>query len=150
MTTFAPMNNPSQHSAADRIAGHGLRPTPVRMLVLRLLDKAKRPLSALEIEQALDTVDRSSITRTLTLFVENGLVHMIADGSGAAKYESCPSECHHSPADMHVHFHCTGCGHTFCLPSTAVPQVKLPQGFKACSTNYIITGLCPDCATDND
>lgn len=133
------------HNIEQRIENHGIRPTPVRGLVLGVLDDSVRPLSSLEIEQALDTVDRSSITRTLSLFVEKGLVHIIDDGTSSAKYEACPSPHHHTCNDMHVHFHCRVCGRTYCLSGTPPPPVSVPYGFLPESTNYLLTGLCPDC-----
>lgn len=137
---------------------HGVRPTAVRSLILATLDKAERPISSLDIETELDTVDRSTITRTLAIFVEKGLIHLIDDGSGSAKYESCRSHSHactHDDAsdmhlgkhdDLHVHFRCTSCGRTECLPSSPIPHVSLPEGYTPVSANYIITGICADCS----
>lgn len=133
-------------SAAERIEQHGIRTTPVRELIFRAIDGASAPVSSLEIEQILETVDRSSITRTLSLFAEKGLVHLIDDGSGSTKYEACPSPHHHDSSDMHVHFHCRSCGKTVCLPDTPIPAVALPEGYIADSATYLVTGLCPACA----
>lgn len=133
-------------SAARRIEQHGIRTTPVRELIFRAIEGASAPVSSLEIEQILETVDRSSITRTLSLFAEKGLVHLIDDGTGSTKYEACPSPNHHHTSDMHVHFHCRSCGKTICLPDTAIPAVDLPEGFAADSATYLVTGLCPTCA----
>lgn len=133
------------HSVEIRMERHGIRPTAVRSLILRVIDAAENPMSSQDIESKLDTVDRSTITRALALFTDKGLVHLIDDGTGAAKYESCPSEDCHSSKDMHVHFHCRKCGKTFCLHSTAIPAVSLPSGFVTETTNYMLTGLCPSC-----
>ncbi len=135
-------------SLENRMKSHGVRPTAVRNLILSVLDNTTHPISALGIETCLDTVDRSSITRALALFTEKGLVHIIEDGSGSAKYEICRaahshaddhenSHTHHSHLnhdDLHAHFHCTVCGKTICLPS-APP-----------SATYLITGTCPACS----
>ena len=59
----------------------GIRPSPVRTLLLRALDEADGPLSSQELEGVLETVNRSSITRTLALFLKVGLVHSVEDGS---------------------------------------------------------------------
>lgn len=148
------MNKDTEH----RMTSHGVRPTAVRSLVLSTLDRAERPISSLDIETKLDTVDRSTITRTLAIFVEKGLIHIIDDGSGSAKYESCRSHSHsHSCGetgglslgkhdDLHVHFRCTVCGRTECLPSSPIPHVTLPDGYTPVSANYIITGTCADCS----
>ena len=133
-------------NAEKRLLDCGIRPTPVRLLVAKVLSEAKGPLSSLQIETELDTVDRSSITRTLSLFTSSRLVHLIEDGTGSAKYEICPSACGHSSGDEHVHFHCRKCGRTICLSATSVPSVQLPAGYTAEDARYLITGLCPACS----
>ena len=71
----------------DRMKEHGVRPTAVRSMLLKLFDRVPGPVPAQRIESELDTVDRSTISRTLTLFVQKGLLHVIDDGSGTPKYE---------------------------------------------------------------
>lgn len=133
------------------LAEAGIRPSPARILILRVLAEARRPLSSLEIETLLETVDRSSITRTLALFAEEQVVHLIPDGSGSMKYEMCHDPARHSMchdavhSDEHAHFHCRVCGVTTCLDSVHVAQPELPAGYRADSVSYIITGVCPSC-----
>ena len=107
----------------------GLRPTPVRVLVVKELMAASRPMSGKELEELLDTVDRSSISRTLVHFTEHGLVHQ------------------HRHTDEHPHFHCRECGETICLPRMQVPDMDLPEGYKGENISYIITGICAKCQT---
>lgn len=131
----------------DRILGmHGVRPSPVRTLVLKVMDTANRPLSGQDIETALESVDRSSITRTLSIFTDKGIVHTVDDGSGSVKYELCRS-CgdHGRHDDTHPHFHCTRCGETFCFSDQEIPAIRLPEGFSYSSANYVVKGLCPRC-----
>ena len=126
----------------------GLRPTPVRVLVVKELMAASRPMSGKELEELLDTVDRSSISRTLVHFTEHGLVHQISDGSGSMKYEICHNAEHkHHHTDEHPHFHCRECGETICLPRMQVPDMDLPEGYKGENISYIITGICAKCQT---
>ncbi len=122
----------------------GIRPSPVRELVVKKLIEARQPLSAAEIEERLDTVDRSSISRTLTMLCDNDAVHTIEDGSGSVRYELC----HASGAnedDQHVHFHCLSCGKTICLDDHPIPEIALPEGFSAHSANFVIKGHCAEC-----
>lgn len=130
----------------EAIESAGIRPSPVRNLVYRTLMDSGRPVSGQDIELALESVDRSSITRTLAIFAGKGLVHTVDDGSGAMKYELCRS-CgqHDRHNDTHPHFHCTRCGHTFCFEDMEIPPVPLPKGFTANSSNYVIKGICPEC-----
>lgn len=125
---------------------HGIRLTAMRLLVGRALQQADSPLSGQEIETILDTAERSTITRTLGLFLEHGLVHAIEDGSGSQKYELCLSHDHHEDSDLHPHFHCRACGRTLCLRDRPLPELALPDGFTQESASYIITGLCPACS----
>lgn len=129
-----------------------IRPTAVRILVLGALRKADCALSLSGIEARLVTVDKSSIFRTLTLFLAHHLVHAVDDGSGMLKYALCPPGCHcgeedHAGlSDLHTHFRCERCCRTFCLRGLPVPSVPLPQGFTLTSANYVLVGLCPECA----
>lgn len=132
---------------AERILEEAdVRVSAVRVLVLRALCAAKRPVSGMEIETELETVDRSSISRTLSLFASHGVVHTVDDGSGSIKYELCRDHSHeHSHKDEHPHFHCEKCGATICLENEPIPSVNLPEGHKVSSTNLVIKGLCPKC-----
>jgi len=129
-----------------KLTEHGIRPTAVRNMLVEVLDRCHGPVSAQQIEIELDTVDRSTISRSLALFVETGLLHVIDDGTGIPKYESCPSHHHHLSEESHAHFHCRNCGATICLESVPVPQSDLPEGYMADKISYIITGLCPKCS----
>lgn len=127
------------------LASAGVKPSPVRVLVCKVLQSSQRPLSTLDIEERLVTVDRSSITRTMQLFTDRGVVHAIDDGSGSTKYELCHD--HTNDDDRHPHFHCLGCGATYCLSDLPVPPAgPLPEGFSARSVNYVIKGYCPQCS----
>lgn len=123
----------------------GVRATPNRVMLLASLLRVRRTLSMADLEDLLETVDKSGISRTLSIFLAHDIVHAIEDGSGVMKYEACHGDEGHSPADMHVHFHCEGCGSTFCLESTGIPAVDLPAGFTPHSVNYTVKGLCPEC-----
>lgn len=122
----------------------GIRLSPVRELVVKVLIEAAQPLSAAEIEETLDTVDRSSISRTLTQLCEHDAVHTIEDGSGSVKYELCHSS-DDDDNDQHVHFHCLRCGETICLNDSLIPEITLPEGFTAHSANFVIKGICAGC-----
>ena len=128
-----------------RIEEHGVRPSPVRVLVLRALESAGSPMTVQEIETVLQTVDRSSITRAMAVFQDAGLVHSISDGTAAVKYEICRASHERDHSDEHVHFHCELCGRTICMPDISVPKVQLPEGFVSKKSNFVITGICADC-----
>lgn len=89
---------------AERLEKKGVKPTAVRILVLKAMMEASCAVSLIELETMLATVDRSTIFRTLNLFLAHHLVHDIEDGSGSLKYEVCPDEDTCSVDDMHTHF----------------------------------------------
>lgn len=128
------------------LESHGVRPTAVRVLIYRAAAAHANTFSLMDLEAELDTVDKSTIFRTLTLFTEHHLLHETEDGSGSKKYCVCHSEHACSPQERHVHFYCERCRTTFCLDHTFIPAVPLPEGFNAYEAEYVIKGLCADCA----
>ncbi len=123
----------------------GVRVTANRLLVLRALLNAPAPVSLIELETELETLERSSISRTLTLFADHDLVHLLEDGRGITKYELCHSHDHSAQNDEHPHFYCEKCRRVFCLDSEVIPPVAVPDGFEVRSVNYMLKGLCRDC-----
>ena len=99
---------------------HGIRPTANRILVAEALDRAGRPMSLMELEDRLLTLDKSSISR-------------------------CHSHSHHEDDDQHVHFYCEKCHRTFCLNDTPIPPVELPDDYVPLSVNYMVKGICAAC-----
>ena len=68
------------------LAKREIQPTAIRILVLQAMLKAGRSVSLLDLENMLDTIDKSSIFRTITLFLSHHLIHSIDDGTGSFKY----------------------------------------------------------------
>ena len=129
----------------DILTKRDIQPTAIRILVLQAMMQANRTVSLLDLENILDTVDKSSIFRTLTLFLSNHLAHSIDDGTGSLKYAVCGETCSCDVEDLHTHFHCEKCNKTFCLKNIPTPVVTMPKGFSLSSINYVLKGLCPDC-----
>ena len=124
----------------------GIKPTAMRLLILRTMLDTNRAVSQHDLEETLQTVDKSTIFRTVMLFMEHHLVHAVDDGSGALKYAVCGDDCTCSVSDQHVHFYCEGCHRAFCFRQQAVPVVEAPEGFVLHGVNYVLKGLCPACA----
>lgn len=140
------MKEPATDRASSMMAQRGIKPTPNRILVLRAMLAATRPVSLPELETILETMDKSSIFRVLGLFARHHLVHAIEDGSGTSKYEACHGERECTLDDMHTHFYCESCRQTFCFPAIHIPPVTLPEGFVMTSINYMVKGICARCA----
>ncbi|MDE6400100.1 MAG: transcriptional repressor [Muribaculaceae bacterium] len=125
----------------------GIKPTSNRILVLREILKSDRPLSLMDLDSILDTLDKSSISRVLTLLLEHGAVHAVEDGRGITRYETCNGDhSHEADSDMHAHFYCERCHKVFCLEDIPAPSVPLPAGFTPHSVNYMVKGFCPECS----
>ena len=124
---------------------HGVKVTPNRLLVAKALANAGRPLSLMELEAQLETIDKSAIFRTLGTFKEAHLVHVLEDSGDGVRYELCHSHHEGHDDDIHVHFYCTRCHRTYCLEDTPVPRVKVPEGYDVESVSYLLKGICPEC-----
>ena len=73
-----------------------IKPTPNRILVLKELVSATRPVNLADLENNLSPMDKASIFRVLDLFVEKEMIHVIDDGTRSFKYELCRSRTHHT------------------------------------------------------
>lgn len=131
-------------SLEELLEHHGVKPTANRLLVARALQESRRPLSLMELEEKLETVDKSAVFRTLVAFRDAHLVHML-DGD-PVRYELCHSNHEDHDDDLHVHFYCLKCHKTYCLDDTPIPQVKAPEGYAVQEASYLLKGLCPECA----
>lgn len=129
-----------------KLESRGVKPTSTRLLVYRALAEHRHALSLRELDDVLDTVDRSTIFRALTLLLEHHLVHAIEDGTGIAKYEVCEGDDDCSVDDQHIHFYCLRCHRTYCFHTIHIPQIQLPEGYTTEGVNYLVKGLCPSCA----
>ncbi|WP_321480343.1 transcriptional repressor [uncultured Bacteroides sp.] len=129
----------------ERLKRRDIKPTAIRILTLKGIMKFERAFSLTDLENLLDTVDKSTLFRTLTLFLNHHLIHCIDDGSGSLKYSLCANECDCSVDDLHSHFYCVKCHKTFCLRDIPIPVVTLPEGFTLQSINYVLKGICSDC-----
>lgn len=134
-----------EHTTTALLAEHGIKPTANRIVIAKALAAESRPVSMKELEARIQTIDKSSIFRTLTLFRDHHLVHTMEDGSDTVRYELCFSHDEEADEDLHVHFYCERCRQTFCLYDTPVPEVSLPRGYEQTSVNYMVKGLCPKC-----
>ncbi len=129
----------------SRLESKGIRPTANRILVMKTLMGEQNPQSLSNLERKMVSMDKSSIFRTLTLFLEHDVVHAFADGRGVLCYELCEEKgaCDHH--DGHIHFYCESCQRSFCMEDIHIPSFELPEGFYPHSISFVIKGECPDC-----
>ena len=129
----------------SRLESKGIRPTANRILVMKTLMGEQNPQSLSNLERKMVSMDKSSIFRTLTLFLEHDVVHAFEDGRGVLCYELCEEKgaCDHH--DGHIHFCCESCQRSFCMEDIHIPSFELPEGFYPHSISFVIKGECPDC-----
>ncbi len=136
---------------ADVLYEHSIRPTSNRIIILRTLARMFHPVSVRELVEEVETIDKSILSRTLALFRAKGLVHVIEGSEGIMLYELCRgTRGGGGDSDEHVHFLCTRCRRTFCLPDTPVPSIDMPEGYRRLSVNCLVKGLCPTCSGGQD
>jgi len=129
----------------NRLTSKNIKPTAMRLLVLKEIKKSKRAINFYELEQKFDRVERSTLYRTLKIFEDKHLIHPISDGTGSIKYAICKNNCNCKPEELHLHFFCTKCDETYCLNDISIPKVELPIHFKVETATYILKGICAVC-----
>lgn len=135
---------PTSPSIAELIRATGVKVTPARLRVLDLLNGAGRPMSHAEIDSAMAALpmDRVTLYRVLDSLVTNALVLKAVDTKGVYHYSAAAAQHRHG---SHVHFHCTGCGGSFCLDAPPPKAPRLPRGFRLNAIAFELRGTCSSC-----
>ncbi|QSB14512.1 transcriptional repressor [Natronosporangium hydrolyticum] len=135
-------------SLAQVLRSRGLRMTPQRQLVLdavrRLGHATPEQVHAL-VQQAADSVNITTVYRSLELLEQLGLVTHTHLSHGAPTYH--PAEDH-----QHVHLVCRSCG----AVADADPELLRPvaerlhteRGFQVDIAHIALFGRCADCEAD--
>lgn len=128
----------------------GIRATANRIRIYKEIAAQNGTFSLGDMEEVLDSLDKSTIFRTLLLFNEHHLIHSMEDGSGQIKYCACshPADC--EDEEEHCHFYCTQCHKSYCLEEIAIKKIRLPEGFEMSGINYVIKGLCASCTEKSE
>lgn len=132
-------------SLENKLLNKNVKPTAMRELVLKILREQTCAVSLADIENIFDKADKVTLYRTLKTFEENKLIHSIDDGTGSVKYALCKETCQCNPHELHVHFLCTKCQHTYCLNDIPIPAIHLPDNFTLETINMVVKGKCHNC-----
>lgn len=133
----------------DEIKARGLRVTPQRRAVLRvLLDSESSHLSAEEIharlKQQSEATGLATVYRTLSVLEDMGIVRSTDFGDGRARYEIADVSSHY-----HHHLICTGCGRVEEVEDDLLQQIEEHvmerHGFKVINHSLKLYGLCRHC-----
>ncbi len=137
--------------APEILKQHQLRLTQSRQDILDVFLAQGIALSERELEDSVGVnCDRVTIYRTLSTFMDRGILHKVLDDTGSVKYALCPSDCHGGEVHRHdhVHFKCRDCGQTICLDEVPIPAVNLPKGFQLQEVNMLLEGTCTKCSQE--
>lgn len=140
-------NQPSIKEAEQLLTEAHIHLTAIRITILREIMQLDHTFTLADMEERMDTIDKSTLFRTLTLFLQHKLLHEVDNGSGSKLYCRCVcnSKQHHS----HIHFTCTECGQTFCIKDIDSSQIPCPRNFEVEEINCVMKGLCPECKQKN-
>jgi Fur family ferric uptake transcriptional regulator len=120
-----------------------LRVTVPRLAILKALQEATSPLSIAAIAKECPSVDRTSVYRTVEMFLRINIIAAVPHG-WKQRYELAePLRPHHH------HLHCARCDAvTDIYPDgleTFIAHVAKKHGFQATSHMFEITGICQNC-----
>ena len=122
-----------------------IRETPFRKKVLAVFDKYNNAISLTVIENELKKFDRTTLYRTIKVFLEKGIIHEIKINGEDSNYALCQEESdintHHH---QHIHFKCTNCGIISCVEIDEFPSINIPK-YKIERLEIQAIGLCKNC-----
>jgi Fe2+ or Zn2+ uptake regulation protein len=127
-----------------RLRGAGLRVTPQRLALHRLIAERPRHVTAeallREAAAELPGLALPTVYSTLELFSELGVVRRVA-APGAARYDTDPSP--------HDHFTCVRCGQLYDLDTSAgraaARRAAEGAGHAVESASVVVSGVCAAC-----
>jgi Fe2+ or Zn2+ uptake regulation protein len=132
----------------DRFRAQGLRVTPQRQVIFRLLaDNAEHPTVEALYEAArveMPTISLKTVYQTVHDLENMGEVHLIDLGTGSVRVD---------PNVEHLHHHviCTSCGRVrdvlIDVANLRVPAAER-QGFEVSDVHVHFHGICAECASN--
>ena len=136
-----------RHALFTSFKNVGRRVTRPRKAILGVLERTRSPMSASDIHTALKrektSVDLVTIYRTLSVFIELGLVVRMEFQEGQFRYELCHGREHHH------HIRCLGCGHItdllICPLQKLLTLVERQTRFLVEGHALEFFGRCPQC-----
>ncbi|MGG5575930.1 Fur family transcriptional regulator [Myroides sp. C15-4] len=129
----------------EELLSKNIKPTAMRILVLKFLKKQEGAVSLADIENSFDQSDRVTIYRTVKTFESKGLLHRIT-ANNTTQYALCAANCSEEKhRDTHLHFICNQCKKTICLTQVVIPTIEIPDGFQLSQIEVIAQGVCSDC-----
>jgi Fur family ferric uptake transcriptional regulator len=125
---------------------NGLRATPGRMAIVRLLDASKVPLTLQEIHDKVGgkSCDFATVFRFISILEEKSLVEKVAWMDGTTRHELKAEDGHH-----HHYLICRTCQRVEPVDGCAVErledQIAAKRGYTAINHTLQLSGVCPSC-----
>jgi Fur family transcriptional regulator, ferric uptake regulator len=137
-------------SLADHLHSQGLRLTPQRLLIIKILQEAGEHLSPAEIyrkaKEAMPGMTEATVYRTLTFLTGQGLALAAHIGGGQLVYENA--------GHNHHHLICRACGKTQEIEHADLEKLydrfQSSTGYKIDSIHVTFFGLCPKCSKEEE
>ncbi len=136
-----------QRQACALLTKAGLKKTPGRVALLKLLLQTRNPLTQQEISAGLADMEFNfvSIYRSLQAFLKAGIIHRVETGDRNWRFAAC--SCGGS-SHCHPHFICRSCGRVECLRELKIPELAgLKPGYIAEEQEVYIRGICARCSS---
>ncbi len=140
---------PAGPTPDELIRAAGLRRTPARVGVLRVLASAAGPVDVPTIVGQLpDQTDAVTVYRTLNTFTRKGMVHRVRGEARSWRYAAGRPD--DKRAHRHPHFVCDDCGSVDCLNGSTVPTslvrtMAVGDGYAVSYPEVVLHGTCPKC-----
>jgi Fe2+ or Zn2+ uptake regulation protein len=130
---------------------HGMRNTPQRQLIYKIVSSAPQHLSAVHVQQQLEAlmpgISLPTVYSTLELFAKLGVVRKMAMVDGVMLYDTGQQR-------PHAHMVCRQCGRIFDLDIPPVSNADISaansQGFQVDSGDLLLHGLCSECQSNTN
>ena len=123
----------------------GYRSGGSRRQIVELLAKEQCAVTALELDQRLNSVSRASIYRTLEQLEQLHLIQRVQIGGDSAGYERIDPELHHH------HLVCEACGMLTPFASEsleeAIEVAGRQSGFTVAAHDVVLRGTCSSCSS---
>lgn len=125
----------------------GLRVTPTRLAVLRLLRAAERSVTHQEVSRSLGDIgfESTTIYRSLIALVDAGLARRTDVGDHVWRFQAADAD---PEEHEHPHFFCVQCGGVECMPDVEVlvPRgSRVPESVNRQAIEVQVRGRCDNC-----
>jgi len=136
------------HRAVQKLKERGLKLTPQRLEILKIVMEAGRPLTAREVIEAARAthphISVDTVYRNLTVLTQCGLLNQVnLQNRESARFEYQGEDGHHH------HFVCLECGKSFCVewcPTATMHAVPAQDpGFRVLAHAFEVYGYCSRC-----